>query len=155
MDARSDPRQLPTLPVLVDLELSRGHVMHATLFLSMTAAGREGPETLDDFLNTPRRLLPVHVEGRDDQKSELVSRDAIVLVRVMSEIAPRPDSGAEPAVDLVRIELSNGKTIDAAVQHPSGERLSEFFNSAPEFFSTTDEQGVAYINKRHIVSVSM
>src|SRR6185503_3650333 len=81
----ADPRQVPTLPVSVEVELVTGRTMRATLFLSITSARREGPETLDEFLNTQRRLLPV----ADGERRELLTREAIVTVRVTSDIAPR------------------------------------------------------------------
>ena len=148
----TDPRQVPTLPVLVDLDLATGRTVKGTLFLSITSARRAGPETLDEFLNTPRRLMPVHDEGK--QKSDLVARDAIVMVRVMSEIAPRQDD-VSPAVDLVHVELANGKSVDGAVQHASAERLSDFFNAAPDFFSLEDGAGVVYVNKRHVIAINI
>jgi hypothetical protein len=148
----ADPRQLPTLPVLVSLDLVTGRTMRGTLSLSMSSSVRAGPETLDEFLNTQRRLMPVRDEA--GSKGELVARDAIVLVRVMSEIAPRPED-VSPAIDLVHVELVNGKTLDGAVQHVQEARLSDFFNSAPDFFALEDSAGLAYINKRHVISINI
>ena len=108
----ADPRQVPTLPVLVEIELATGRTARVTLFLSITSQQREGPETLDEFFNTPRRLLPV-AEG---DKRELLSRDAIVSARVMSEIAPSSEAAVAFGVDMIRAELSNGKVIDGAVK---------------------------------------
>lgn len=148
----SDPRQVPTLPVLVDVDLATGKSLHGTLSLSITSSVRAGPETLDEFLNTPRRLMPVFDDKRG--KSDLVSRDAIVLVRVMSEIAPRHED-VSPAVDFVRVELSNGKTVDGAVQHAPGERLSDYFNGAADFFCLEGDGGVVYVNKRHVIAINI
>lgn len=154
----ADPRQVPTLPVLVDLDLTTGRTAKVTLFLSIHSATREGPETLDEFLNTPRRLLPV-ADPDDAAKRELVARAAIISVRVMSEISPHSAGAAAPAVDLVKVELANGKALDGAVQHtPSefgGARLSDFFNSEHDFFALADTLGVVYVNKRHVVSINM
>jgi hypothetical protein len=146
-----DPRQVPTLPVQVELALTSGRGVKVTLFLSITSALHDGPETLDEFLNAPRRLLPA---GEGD-KNELVARDAIVTARVASDIAPRGEGDAAPAVDLVRVELVSGQAIDGAVQHVQGTRLSDFFNAAPDFFAVEDECGVVFVNKRHVVSISM
>jgi len=147
----ADPRQVPTLPVRVDLDLVSGRAAQVTLFLSITSAHRQGPETLDEFLNASRRLLPVSV----GDKHELVAREAIVSARVTSDIAPRAEDDVPPAVDLVKVELANGKTLDGAVQHVQGTRLSDFFNAAPDFFAVEDTGGVVYVNKRHVVSISM
>jgi len=147
----ADPRQVPTLPVSVEVELVTGRTMRATLFLSITSARREGPETLDEFLNTQRRLLPV----ADGERRELLTREAIVTVRVTSDIAPRTMIEVAPAVDLVKVELANGKSLDGAVQHDAGTRLSDFFNAAPDFFAMEDSAGVVWVNKRHVVSIIM
>jgi hypothetical protein len=149
----ADPRQVPTLPVLVELELVTGRAAKVTLFLSIHSATREGPETLDEFLNSQRRLLPV--AEPDGTKRELVARDAILLVRVMSDISPHAQGHDAPAVDLVKIELANGKTVDGAVQHTQCARLSDFFNASPDFFALADTAGVVYVNKRHVVSITM
>jgi hypothetical protein len=148
----ADPRQVPTLPVLVEINLVTGRSTRGTLSLSITSSVRAGPETLDEFLNTPRRLVPVFDEKLD--KSVLVSRDAVVLVRVMSEIAPRQDD-VSPAVDLVHVELANGKTVDGAVQHEQGARLSDFFNDSRDFFAVEDGAGVVYVNKRHVIAINI
>ncbi len=137
------------LPVLVDLELVTGRLVRSTLFLSMTSASRAGPETIDEFLNSERRVMPV----RNGEKDELTSRDAIVSVRVVSDIAPRQEPAAPPAVDLVHVELASGKTLDGAVQHPQAERLSDFFNAAPQFFAVEDSGGIVFVNKRHVVAI--
>lgn len=150
----ADPRQVPTLPVLVDLHLTMGRTAKVTVFLSIHSASREGPETLDEFLNTPRRLLPV-ADPDDASQRELVARAAIVSVRVMSEISPHSGGAVAPAVDLVRVELTNGKTLDGAVQHTQGARLSDFFNAPPDFFALADTAGLVYVNKRHVVSINM
>jgi hypothetical protein len=147
----ADPRQVPTLPVLVEIDLTTGRTARVTLFLSITSAQREGAETLDEFFNTPRRLLPV-AEG---DKRELVTRDAIVSARVMSEIAPSSEAAVAPGVDMIRVELTNGKFVDGAVKHAQETRVSDFFNSAPDFFAVEDSGGIVYVNKRHVVSISM
>ena len=147
----ADPRQVPTLPVLVEIELATGRTARVTLFLSITSQQREGPETLDELFNTPRRLLPV-AEG---DKRELLARDAIVSARVMSEIAPSSEGAVAPGVDMIRVELSNGKFVDGAVKHGPETRVSDFFNAAPDFFAVEDSAGIVYVNKRHVVSISM
>ncbi|HEY1960334.1 MAG TPA: hypothetical protein VGH28_32210 [Polyangiaceae bacterium] len=147
----ADPRQVPTLPVTVEVDLASGRTLRATLFLSITSSRREGPETLDEFFNTARRLLPVAV----GDKRELVTREAIVTVRVTSDIAPRDAEEVAPAIDLVKVELASGKSLDGAVRHDAGTRLSDFFNDAPDFFAVEDTGGVVWVNKRHVVSISM
>lgn len=136
---------------MVDVDLVDRRVIHVTLFLSITSALRDGPETLDEFLNTPRRLLPV----ADGERRELLARDAIVCVRVTSDIAPRIPEEVAPAVDLVRVELASGRTVDGAVQHAQGARLSDFFNEPTDFFAVEDEGGVVWVNKRHVISIRM
>jgi hypothetical protein len=160
----ADPRQVPTLPVLVEIELATGRTARVTLFLSITSQQREGPETLDEFFNTPRRLLPVFVRDvppsadpstAEGDKRELLSRDAIVSARVMSEISPSSDGAVALGVDMIRAQLTNGKFVDGAVKHAQETRVSDFFNAAPEFFAVEDTAGIVYVNKRHVVSISM
>jgi hypothetical protein len=145
----ADPRQVPTLPVAVDLDLVNGRSAKVTLFLAIASAHRQGPETLDEFFNAPRRLLPVDTGDR----RQLVARAAIVSARVTSDIAPRAEGEVPQAVDLVKVELVSGKTLDGAVQHEQGTRLSDFFNAPPDFFAVEDDAGVVFVNKRHVVSI--
>ncbi len=149
----SDPRQVPTLPVLCDIELETGRTASVTLFLSITSAVHAGPETLDEFLNAPRRLLPVVYPA--SEKHELLSRHAIVSVRVTSEISPSAESAAAQDVDMVRAELSSGRVVDGVLKHVHEARLSDFFNAAPDFFALEDGAGVLYVNKRHVISITL
>jgi hypothetical protein len=41
------------------------------------------------------------------------------------------------------------------VQHAQGARLSDFFNSAPDFFGLDDGGGSIYVNKRHVVAINI
>ena len=135
----SDPRQVPTLPVLCDVELETGRTASVTVFLSITSATHAGPETLDEFLNAPRRLLPVVYPA--SEKHELLSRAAIVSVRVTSEISPSAEVAAPLDVDMVHAELSSGRVIDGVIKHARETRLSDFFNAAPDFFVLEDSRG--------------
>ena len=84
-----------------------------------------------------------------------MSRDASVSARVTSEIAPSSEAAVAPGVDMIRVELSNGKVVDGAVKHARETRVSDFFNAAPDFFAVEDAGGIVYVNKRHVVSISM
>ncbi len=149
----SDPRQVPTLPVRCDIELENGRMTSVTLFLSMSTAKHDTPQTLDEFLNEPRRFLPVAQSEGDEH--DLVARDAVVSVRVTSEISPGSRSPAQEDVELVRVELSNGNVVDGAVLHAHEARMSDFFNAAPDFFALEDGTGVLYVNKRHVIAITL
>ncbi len=149
----ADPRQVPMLPVLCDVELETGRAVRVTLFLSITSASHEGAETLDEFLNASRRFFPVAQPERSDR--DLLARDAVVSVRVSSDIAPSAIAQTQEDVELVRVELSNGTTVDGAVLHAHEARMSDFFNAAPDFFALQDGGGVLFVNKRHVIAITL
>jgi hypothetical protein len=149
----ADPRQVPTLPVLCDIELETGRTAQVTLFLSITSASHDGAETLDEFLNAPRRFFPVAQPERSDR--DLLARDAVVSVRVSSDIAPSAVEQTQEDVELVRVELSSGNTVDGVVLHAHEARMSDFFNAGPDFFALQDGAGVLYVNKRHVIAITL
>jgi|HubBroStandDraft_1064217.scaffolds.fasta_scaffold348440_1 hypothetical protein len=147
-----DTRHVPTLPVPVELGLATGRTVRGTVSLSITSPMRSDPETLDEFLNTKRWFIPLQDEAR--QNGNLVARDAIAVVRLVSEIAPRSVDIA-PAIDLIHVELSTGQVVDGALQHGQRERLSDFFNAVPDFFALDDGDGVVYVNKLHVIAINL
>jgi hypothetical protein len=69
-------------------------------------------------------------------------------------MAPRSVDIA-PAIDLIRVELSNDQVVDGALQHEQRERLPNFFNTVPDFFALNDGDSVVYVNKRHVIAVNL
>ena len=153
MSDAHDPRQVPMLSIDAELQLAGGTSARVTLFLSTRSPRHDGPETLGEFLDAPRRFLPV----RTERGNGLVARDAIVTVRVAKDVeAGRPDA-PPPAIDMVRIALENGAAIDGVLLHPAAgnrARLSDFFNTAPDFFAVEDEGGIVHVSKRRVVSIT-
>jgi hypothetical protein len=148
---------VPTLPQQVTLVLVTGDEEEVTVFLADAVKEHGGNETLDDFLNTERRFFPVR---RKSGHHALVRRSAVVVVRVDADspLISRRESETMPAIDLVRVRLDNGTELDGVLLHvdPAGhDRLSDTFNGESDFFALEVGRGYVYVNKKHVVSLSL
>ncbi len=124
-----------------------------TLYLSTLSETHAGPETLEETLNCTRDFLPVHT--REDEQIFLVRRGAIRTVTIADgEPAGLPHEESLAAVDLVRLELEGGETIEgtlATVLPPEHPRLSDFFNfTKSTFIPLAVDEGVTYVNRDFI-----
>ena len=148
---------VPTLPQPVTLLLVTGDEEEVTVFLADAVKEHEGTETLDDFLNVHRRFFLVR---RKSGHHALVRRSSVVLVRVDAEtpVVARRESETMPAIDLVRVRLDTGTELDGVLSHvdPEGhDRLSDALNDKDDFFALEIAHGYVYINKEHVVSLSL
>jgi hypothetical protein len=153
----SESFHVPTLPQPVTLVLASGDEEEVTLYLADSAAHHEGPETLDDFLNSNRRFFPIK---RKSGHSALIRRNAVVQVKVASDspVVSRRESATMPAIDLVRVRLDSGSELDGVLLHverDGHQRLSDAFNEPADFFALEVQHGVVYVNKHHVVSLSL
>lgn len=148
---------MPTLPQPVTLLLASGDEEEVTVYLADSSPKHGGPESLDEFLNSERRFFPVK---RNSGHSALIRRHAVVHVRVSldSPVQSRRESATVPAIDLVRVRMDNGSELDGVLLHvdrAGHERLSDTFNEPADFFAIEVANGVVYVNKHHVVSLSL
>lgn len=153
----SEAFQVPTLPQPVTLLLVSGDEEEVTVYLANSSAKHGGPETLDEFLNSERRFFPIK---RKSGHSALIRRRGVVHVKVGSDapVLARRESATMPAIDLVRVRLDNGSELDGVLLHvdrDGHERLSDTFNEPADFFAIEVANGVVYVNKHHVVSLSL
>ncbi len=153
-DPESDsPYRTPTRAVDVELSIAGGRTEEVTLYLSTLSETHAGPETVEEVLNRGRHFLPVR--ARETDQTFLVRRSAIRTVTVGDDerdVLPHEESLA--SVDLVRLELDGGETIEgtlATVLPPERSRLSDYFNfSQVTFVPLAVDDGVTYVNRDFI-----
>ena len=148
---------MPTLPQPVTLLLASGDEEEVTVYLADSSAKHGGPESLEEFLNSERRFFPIK---RKSGHSALIRRRAVVHVRVAADtfVQSRRESATMPAIDLVRVRMDNGSELDGVLLHVDRvghERLSDTFNEPADFFAIEVANGVVYVNKHHVVSLSL
>ena len=127
------------------------------VYLADASPKHGGPETLEEFLNSARRFFPIK---RKSGHSALIRRRAVVHVRVASDspVLSRREAATMPAIDLVRVRMDNGSELDGVLLHidrVGHERLSDTFNEPADFFALEVQNGVIYVNKHHVVSLSL
>lgn len=145
---------VPKDPIEVVLVYEGGRREAVTIFLDLTTRAHEGPETIEDFLNAPRRFLPVR-HGAD---AALVSRVAIAMVRVPPEVqgVARREVEGVSAVDMVRVLVLGGGEVSGVLAHVNVDgraRPSDHLNGPDDFFAIEDDVGVVFVNKRHVAAV--
>ncbi len=148
---------VPTLPQPVTLLLSSGDEEEVTIYLANSSSKHSGVETLDEFLNSDRRFFAIK---RKSGHSALIRRRAVIHVRVAADspLVSRRESATMPAIDLVRVRFDNGTEIDGVLLHidrEGHERLSDTLNEPDDFFAVEVNDGVLYVNKHHVVSLSL
>ncbi len=153
-DPKSDsPYRTLTRAVEVELSIAGGRTEEVTLYLSTRSETHPGPETVEEALNHDRDFLPVR--ARESDQTFLVRRKAIRTVTVSDDepdVLPHEESLA--SVDLVRLELDGGETIEgtlATVLPPDKPRLSDYFNfTKVTFVPLAVDEGVTYVNRDFI-----
>ena len=154
MEVSESPYRTPTRPVVVEIAFDGDRYETVSLFLSTLSETHAGPETLDEALNHERDFLPVR--SNETEQTFLIRRRAIRKVTVSDDVAAecRPHDEAFSRVDLVRLELSGGETIEgtlATVLPPQKPRLSDYFNSGTaDFVPLAVEEGVTFVNRDFI-----
>lgn len=150
------PYRIPTRAVDVELSIAGGRTEEVTLYLSTLSKTHAGPETVEETLNRGRDFLPVRI--RETDQTVLVRRGAILTVTVGNDegdVAPPEETLA--SVDLVRLELDGGETIEgtlATVSPSERPRLSDYFNfSKVKFVPLAVDEGVIYVNREFIAIV--
>ncbi len=120
----SDPRQVPTLPVLCDIELETGRTACVTVFLSITAASHAGAETLEEFSSLDR-FLTAHVLGTcrmgtsaADSVSDAdgFSHEVPNLAFADGSLVPSSGSGDSPCLTITALAL---RTADRLLERAS------------------------------------
>ena len=154
MQVSEYPYRSPTRAVLVEIALGGDRYETVSLFLSTLSETHPGAETLDDALNHERDFLPVR--SNETEQTFLIRRRAILRVTVSDDVAAecRANDEAFSCLDLVRLELTDGETIEgtlATVLPPQKPRLSDYFNGgATAFVPLAVEEGVTFVNRDFI-----
>ncbi len=154
MEVSESPYRALTRAVEVEIALDGDRYETVSLFLSTLSETHAGPETLDEALNHERDFIPVR--SNETEQTFLIRRRAIRRVTVSDDVAAecRAHDEAFSCVDLVRLELTGGETIEgtlATVLPPQKPRLSDYFNSrATAFVPLAVEEGVTFVNRDFI-----
>jgi len=147
--------QIPTRAVEAEIEIEGGRREDVTFYLADVAETHEGPETMAEALNHPRKFIPVR--SRSTSELFLVRRSAIVTVRVAHGEHPnhlQTVEGLTSFIDFVRLELHGGEVLEGAVATllpPENARMSDYFNlDAGDFAPFSVGESVVYVNKEFI-----
>ena len=145
--------QVPMIEVAVNVLLDgSGDGEELYLYLAPYSDRRDGPETLADYLNGPRRFFPTVAGG----VPKMVNRDQIRWLRT-ERLPTAFDPDMTVIEKLAIIELADGARIegmlpiDRPLEHS---RISDLLNDAAEcFLRIDDEQETFFVNKAFIRSV--
>lgn len=151
MDDSRDIR-IPTHAAQVSIRLAGGETLAGTLFLSRTSSFHEGPETLDEFLNSHRSFFALR---GSDGRSCLIGAASVLLVSA-GEDAPvlsRLPGRAWSTIEIIRLILVDGSTVEGTLRAnlpPDRSRLSDVLNGEDAFVPIESAAGVVYVNKTAI-----
>ena len=141
--------QVPMNEVAVTVAITGADPEEHFVYLHPYSEYREGPETMSDYLNSPRRLFPMVAAG----VPRMTNRDQIMWVKCEK----LPDI-AEVEITIIEkltiLELTDGSRIEGVVpiDRPREQsRISDVLNDPREAFMRIDDEGETYyVNKKFI-----
>lgn len=149
------PHFVEKIRVPVRLTAAGGTAMDGQLLVSSRAAYHDGPETLLESLNQPRRVIPFL--RAIDGATLLLARDQIDWVAASGDVdetlvGPRPDFVTHE--ERVEVRLRGGGTWSGMLRMempPGLNRASDFLNGDGEFFGLWTRSGLVLINKSRML----
>ncbi len=140
--------QVPMNELAVEVALAGCEPEEHFLYLSTHSDRREGPETMEDYLNGGRRFFPMIAAG----VARMVNRDEIIWVRY--EKLATTSTSVTLVEKLTILELTDGTRIEGIVpidRPREFSRISDVLNDLGEFFMRIDDLGdTYYVNKKFI-----
>jgi len=136
---------IPKTAVLVDILQADRDCEEFYLFLNQVSPLRNGPQTLEEFLNSQQLFIPA--------KRALDGRFQIVNGRNIIYIREKEPVGEQPLM-LIQVELRNQETLLVGPYEPmpaANARPIDFLNSPHVFLAFIQGQTRIYINKNHIL----
>ena len=151
------PARIPTIPIVVSVTMGDGRSVEMTFFLAAASPSHEGPETVDEYLNSSRRFVPARYA---DGRSHLVGLEAVVSVVVPRDapLLSRLPGWVVTNLDFVKLRLSNGAEVEGmslASRPPESARLSDIFNEDEPFIAVEGENGVIFVRKSAVSEVEI
>jgi len=140
--------QVPMNELAVEVALAGVDPEEHFVYLATHSDRRDGPETMEDYLNGVRRFFPMIASG----VARMVNRDEIVWIRY--EKLPSMNTSVTIIEKLTILELTDGTRIEGIVpidRPREFSRISDVLNDPNEIFMRIDEQAdTYYVNKRFI-----
>jgi hypothetical protein len=122
------------------------------LYLAPYSERRDGPESLEDYVNGRRRFFPMMAAGA----AKMINRDQVMWVRY-EKLPTVVDLEMTLIEKLTILELADGSRIEGVVpiDRPREQsRISDVLNDPREEFVRIDDEAETYfVNKRFIRSV--
>lgn len=138
------------------LSLTTGLTVHGSFFLADRTVVGDGPERLDDLLNTTTGFFPFERVEQGQRQVVLYSAAHLALVTLRGQEA-REVPGYEVArVRHVALILSNGQRVAGQIRvyQPEGRnRVSDWTREPAVFRFLESAQGTLLININHVVEI--
>jgi hypothetical protein len=152
------PAYVEKIRVPVQIAQLANEPLAGFLALAPRAQFHDGPETLLELMNAPRRVIPVQLP---DGETSLLQRDAIEWVTTDSGEAEHlvmPRNFLVTREEAVRVCLRNGQSIDGILRMELPEHLnraSDFLNASEDFFPLTRDTHTLLIHKSAVREVRL
>jgi hypothetical protein len=138
------------------LTLTTGRSVRGSFFLADSTSFGDGPERVDDLLNSPRGFFPFERIDGEHRKIVLYNRAHVSVVALITDEA-RDVPGYEVArVRHVALILSNGDRVSGEVRvyAPDGRtRVSDWSHEPGDFRYLETGHGTLLVNINHVVEI--
>ncbi len=145
--------QVPMIEVAVIVAMAGLDPEEHFLYLAPFSERRDGPETVADYVNGPRRFFPMVAGG----VPKMLNRDQVLWMRY-EKLPSVVDLEVTIVEKLTILELTDGARIEGVVpiDRPREQsRISDVLNDTHELFLRIDDddQQTYYVNKAFLRSV--
>jgi hypothetical protein len=141
--------QVPMSEVAVTVAMPGADPAEHFVYLHPHSEWRDGPETMSDYLNGPRRFFPMIASG----VPRMINRDHIMWIRY-EKLADIVEMESTMIEKLTILELTDGTRLEGTVpiDRPREQsRISDVLNDPREQFMRIDDEGETYyVNKGFI-----
>ncbi len=152
MNSDFPPYRIETLRKPGRVFLAGGQTLQGTFFLSPISPSHKGPETVLELLSGERSYLPFET---DQGKVVLVQKTSIVKILLDEEPLDSPGPKKQTRITLWFVDQSSLKGQMCFLMPVSHSRVSDFLNSAGQFFYVHTNAGTYLVNQRYVSFVEL
>ena len=152
MNSDFPPYKIETLRKPARVFLVGGEILEGTFFLSPISISHKGPETVLELLSGERRYLPFET---DQGKVVLVQKTNIVKILLDEE---PPDYVGAKKQTHITVRFVDQSSLEGRLSFlmPVGHsRVSDFLNSAGQFFYIHTNGGTYLVSQSHVSFVEL
>lgn len=152
----ASPFRLNKRRIDATLTLTNGRTVRGSFFVGDTTVLGDGPERVDDLLNTTPRFFPFECFDNGHRRVVLYSVDHVALVTLFGDEAREVPGYEVAAARNISLMMSGGERISGQIRvyQPDGRnRVSDWSHDPARFRFIETQHGTLVVNITHVVDI--